>query len=329
MTAVVPVASAQTNTQVIFDSIQQPLPPNVVSLGYEATSTDEFGDHIAFAGVERTLSSVTVAMSAWGKQSEYPSMTDPSGWSHPITLNLYAVDNSGANPAPGALIATTTQSFQIPWRPEADPTCPTPTAWRAGDGNCYNGYAFTIVFDMTGVVVPNEIIYGIAYNTQHYGATPLNVAGPYNSLNVGLSETAPSTGTDVNTDAAIWDTGYGPFYADGGAGGVDTFRFDTNWSPYTPTVQFAVAVEPTSGELLQDLRGDTADLVSNPGVERSLLATLDRVQRYLDNGNTFFAYMTMLQYVMQVDRFENVRQISPSAATQLLTQAQAVVQSIF
>ncbi len=238
-------ASAATDPAIIFDSTPQPLPPNIASLGFQATSTDEFGDYIVFTpGANRNLSSVAVMMSAWGKQSEYPAMVDPNGWMHPITLNLYAVDHSGVDPALGTLIVSTTQTFLIPWRPEADPTCPGGTAWRAGDGACYNGLAFTIEFDMTGVTVPDEIIYGIAYNTQTHGSTPIGAPGPYNSLNVGLSTDSPSAGTDAEPDAVFWDTSHGPFYSDGGAGGVDTFRRDTGWAPYTPTIQFTATNQP-------------------------------------------------------------------------------------
>ena len=101
---------------VIYDSIPAPLPPNVPSLGYQATQTSEFGDLIQFGGTSRVLNRVTLAMSDWALASDYPSFPGSSGptWNHPLTLNLYNVDNSGPNPAPGTLIATRTQTFAIP-----------------------------------------------------------------------------------------------------------------------------------------------------------------------------------------------------------------------
>ena len=41
--------------------------------------------------------------------------------------------------------------------------------------NCYNGFAFNITFDMSSLnlTLPNDIIVGVAYNTQTYGARPL------------------------------------------------------------------------------------------------------------------------------------------------------------
>jgi hypothetical protein len=233
---------------VIYNSVPQPLPPNLPSLGYQATSTQEFGDNIAFAGTNRRVTKVTVTMSDWALHSDYPSM-DAAGWTHPITLNLYTVDHSGPNPARGSLITTVTQTFGIPWRPEADPTCPGGgTAWRAGDGLCYNGLAFNITFDLSSlnVILPNEIIYGIAYNTETHGYTPIGAPGPYNSLNVGLNDLPPTTGTDVEEDALFWNTSFAGFYTDGGAGGVSIFRRDTAWTPYTPTIQFKATEVPVA-----------------------------------------------------------------------------------
>jgi len=89
--------------------------------------------------------------------------------------------------APDTLLATKTQNVTIPWRPVADATCSPATAWRAGNGQCYNGSAFNATFDLTSlhVTLPSDVIVGVAYNTADYGQTPIGVAGPYNSLNVG------------------------------------------------------------------------------------------------------------------------------------------------
>jgi hypothetical protein len=238
----------------IYSSVPSPLPPNVVSLGYQATQTSEFGDLIQFAGSGRVLTHVTLAMSDWALASDWPSFPGSTGpaWSHPLTLNLYTVDNSGANPAPGTLIATRTQTFAIPWRPPADPTCPGGTGWRASDGNCYSGLAFTVTFDFTGTVVPSQIIYGLAFNTQTWGYAPIGAPGPYVSLNFGLSDQPPSVGSNPFPDTAYWNTQTAANYADGGAGGVGTFRRDTGWTPYSGAISFesqALAEAPTLSPL--------------------------------------------------------------------------------
>jgi hypothetical protein len=231
---------------IVYNSIPGPtLPPNVPSLGYQANQTAEFGDLIQFAGTGRSLTTVTLVMSDWALASDWPSFTGPT-WSHPITLNLYNVDNSGPNPAPGTLIATRTNTFAIPWRPVADATCPGGTAWRAGDGKCYNGLALTIAFDFTGTTVPNQIIYGVAYNTLTWGYHPIGVPGPYESLNFGLAQVSPTVGSNPFPDTAYWNTQTGN-YADGGTGGVGVFRRDTAWTPYSGAISFltaAVAAAP-------------------------------------------------------------------------------------
>jgi hypothetical protein len=268
LTAVIaaPIALAAGATTT-YNAIPSPLPPNLPSLGFEATSTAEFGDDVLLAAGPRRLGTVTVTMSDWALAATYPSLP-ASGWSHPITVNLYNVDHSGIVPAVGSLIATKTQTFAIPWRPAADPTCSDPVAWRAGDGNCYHGLAFNITFDLTSlnVSLPNEVIYGIAYNTADYGALPIHAAGPYNSLNVGVAEGAPTAGTDVDLDDVFINSTWAGLYTDGGASGVGIFRQDTGWTGSVPAASIAtywpVAQKPadckgSSWQALSRLDGST------------------------------------------------------------------------
>lgn len=245
----------------IYDSIPAVYPGSFPSLGYEATSTDEFGDHIFFAGTARSLQTVEVSLTDWACENDAtrgpadPCVTTPgSFFAHPITLNLYAVDYSSGDPAPGALLGTVTTSFNIPYRPSWDsvnctaagqtPATDVPFGGRWYDpvlGACVHGYAFNITFDFASLdlTLPNEVIYGIAYNTADYGVTPIGVPGPYNSLNVSLTEVSPTIGIDFEPDTTFWDTSYGPFYCDGGIGGSDTFRRDAGcWAPYSPVVRF-------------------------------------------------------------------------------------------
>ena len=36
-------------------------------------------------------------------------------------------------------------------------------------GLCFNGFAFTVEFDLAGVTVPDEIIFSVAFNTSTFG----------------------------------------------------------------------------------------------------------------------------------------------------------------
>ena len=253
----------------VFNSIPDPLPGNLPSQPYQAQQAAEFGDHIQLAGTSRNLSSVTVTMSSWARHSEYPNLSEV-GFAHPLTLNIYNVDKSGTVPALGSLIASVTQEFVMQWRPEGDPTCPDTGygagfAWRAVNGTCYNGFAFNIVFDLSeeGIVLPDEIIYGIASNTETWGYDPIGTPGPYNSLNFAVNNiSAPSTGIDVEPDAVFFNTETAAWYADGGAGGVGIFRRDTGWTGYVPAVRFDVEEAVVTPELtvkVQDSLGNPVE----------------------------------------------------------------------
>ncbi len=218
----------------VFDSIPSPTPPNVPSEGFECCSNSEVGDQITLSGTARKAVSATVLMSSWAKHSTYPTLS-AAGFVHPITLNFYsdAAHAAAHNPDLGSF----TQNMVLSWRPESDPTCPDTgygAGWRAGDGNCYNGYAFPIVFTLSGVTLPNTFIYGIAYNTRSWGYSPLGptLDGPYNSLNVGLNSTPPiALGTDVNPDA-VWQSQGSP---------SGPYAPVTGWAPYTPAIRFSTS----------------------------------------------------------------------------------------
>ena len=58
-------ASASAAKSVVYNNIVSPLPGNFASIGFEATSTAEFGGQVQLAGSARKHARVTVAMSAY------------------------------------------------------------------------------------------------------------------------------------------------------------------------------------------------------------------------------------------------------------------------
>ena len=206
-------AAAVADERIIFNSVPSPLPGNVASEGPEAYAYSEIGDAIVFPkGTGGTLTTVTVVMSSWGCTSGNwftagTCVTNPKGatFSQPITMNIYAVDNSNsAQPkaAAGPPLATVTQTFDIPYRPSSDTAhCPGVAPDQLGqqwfnpkDGQCYHGLAKAITFDFAGkkLSLPSQILVGIAFNTTDAGPSPIGdkpcrhtaQGCPYDSLNV-------------------------------------------------------------------------------------------------------------------------------------------------
>lgn len=260
-------AQAAGPTSVVFDASVTPLPGNVPSQAFQAQQTAEFGDAVHLSGSNRVLQTATVTMSDWALASTYSDSS--STWTHPITFNVYNVDASGT--ALGTRIGSVTQTVTIPYRPEADPgNCGEgSTAWYSeADNHCYNGLAFTITFDLSTIgTVPNDIVYGIAYNTNTWGAHPLGVPGPYESLNVGLNSSATNTVGDIDPNSVFWNTMTASNYTDGGTGGTGTFRQDTNWSPYRP----AVTLTASAGSCQFNTVGFTMTLQNDCTTDQTIL----------------------------------------------------------
>ena len=102
---------------VVYDNVPSPLPGNSPSLGFEATSTSEFGGQVALAGSNRLARSATVVMSSWGCETGGGAacQTTPGAtFSEPITLNLYAV---GANNSVGSKLGLGHADLQHPVPP--------------------------------------------------------------------------------------------------------------------------------------------------------------------------------------------------------------------
>jgi len=254
-----PVASAATET--IFDYIPSPLPDNVASYSYESWGVAEAGDGISFStSGPQTLDNARVVVSSWACQTgtgwaaenTVPCVTTPgSTFAVPITLNLYDPNL--------LLLHSTTKTFNIPFRPSSNPECPETVNGQGWGADCFLGLAHTITFDLTGIVVPDEIVYGIAYNTSDYGYDPIGdgaacaavqYAGcPYDLLNLGVEGSAPAdVGTDESPNGAYQYAVFPSSYCDGGTGGTAVFRFDDGcWGGFNPLVRFSRFVAEAGG----------------------------------------------------------------------------------
>lgn len=198
---------------------------NPVSLGYAATGTTQFGSQISLGregGV--TEPTVEVLMSSWtcGEGQWNNGCVTGNGittFNAQLTLNVYSV---GFENAVGSLLISDTGTFAIPYRPSADPTCPSATQYRATDGKCFNGLPAPVSFPLVGTL-PHNVIVTVEF-------TP---AGPTDSLNVGL-EGPPTVGQNPlsGLEGIYWDSS---FYGSG------TFGLEEQ-SEFSPGEQLAARI---------------------------------------------------------------------------------------
>lgn len=237
-----------SSSEVVYNSIPTPAPGNFPSQAFEATSTSEFGGQITLTGTKRSDPVVTVMMSSWGCETGHwntgDCVTTPGHtFPEPITLNIYGV---GAGNVPGSLLATKTDTFNIPYRPSASVSCTGGDNGKWFDGTtCNNGFATPINFNLSGITLPDNIIVSVAYNTSHYGYAPIGEATPcygvgggcgYDSLNVAV-KSLPSVVYPLPADAYLYSSWSGA-YCDNGVSGINTFRLDAGcWTGYQPVLK--------------------------------------------------------------------------------------------
>ena len=251
----VAVANAAASAEVIYNSIPSSLNPNYTSQPFQAQQISEFGDRVTFGGSARQLSSASITMSCWARYQDYnpggqhygTGAFAGNGFTHSFTLNIY---EAGNGILPGAVIASVTQDKFIQYRP---------TVWASA-----NGIAQNITFDLSGlgITLPDSIVWGLAFNTQTYGANPVGTSGPYNLLNVCYNQssawTPPNGGVTVgSTDTStLFRNSASPSFYNDPFGGAGTFRMDatgtsSNGTPLgAPMASFSAVPAPSALALL-------------------------------------------------------------------------------
>lgn len=220
----------------IYNSLPSPIPPGVISLSFAANGFDQAGDLIQFAGSSNSLISATVLMSNYSFESGYEPLATSTGFRDSFYLTLYSANSDGSV---GPVLASATQNVLVPWQPEPGGGCTTTGAYRATDGFCYLGQTFTVTFDFADLSVPNQIIYGVSYNTGSQGPQPFGTPGPYDGLNFGYTSDTPSVGSNPTPTVSYFDKGAGfQAYAESGLDG------------YSGTIAFETAPEPSTWLLL-------------------------------------------------------------------------------
>ena len=261
--AIVPATSVfaapAATAPVLYNSLA-PAQGNIPSVGGQAYQFGQVGNEVTATRAGK-LASVVVTLSTWGCQTgawfSADCHTNPGAkFTEPITLNIYqapATDpftqaDTPGNGVPGAIIASVTKTFSIPYRPSMNATKCSGTSQYDGLGawfdatneTCFAGMMTNITFNVSSlnISLPQTFVYGIAYNTTSYGAHPYGTGTAcfitaqgcgYDSLNVGLSNDPANlnTGTDTYPGTLWWDTSTPGNYCDDGAAGTGTFRIDS------------------------------------------------------------------------------------------------------
>jgi hypothetical protein len=250
------------NDTVIYSSIVRRLPGNVASVGPEAYAYKEFGDGLVFTpGADGKFDDVRVVLSSWGCTSgrwyTLNCVTSPKGktFKQSITLNIYSVIDVAGVPTKGTQLVTVTKTFDVPYRPSANNAkCTGDNAgkWYSDrDETCYNGIASIIDFDISSlrIAVPDKAIVTFAYNSTHYGPTPIgegaacyasNPGCPYDSLNISSDGPGGYIGAPIDPNGTFINYYFQTSYCQPHVWQGDMVQLDNTdgcWDGYHPQIE--------------------------------------------------------------------------------------------
>ena len=225
-------AGPANTTGVVFTSIPRDsvdcAPP---SLGFEAHTVSEFGDAVELSTTGQ-LASLTVQFQSyacdvsgkWNEGATNPCVSSPNAtFEHPITARIY----DGTGGVVGSELAEVTVNQTIPYRPSADPVnCPgadnpqgpndAGSRWfNTVSGTCQYSIGTLLTFNFpSGISLPSEVIWTVAFNTSTAGYAQLGTGNPcngtgqgcaYDSLNVAVKtfDGAPYIGTDQDVNGTV------------------------------------------------------------------------------------------------------------------------------
>jgi hypothetical protein len=233
----------------------------ISSLGFECCSTDEFGDALNLSADNARAVKVSVVLSSWGCESgswvSGCSTTKGATFSEPVTLKIYSVtqDTSG-NPKADQVLVQQTETFNIPYRPSADPRCQGPYAGAfvgPSDKECDNGLSYRANFNVKipKTDLPQQVIATVAYNTSDSGYQPygqdtqcFQSSGGcgYDSLNVsadGPGGTGNGDGTPIDPNGVqVYFTNPYFYCNEAGGNGSNALQDDTPcWTQYHPGIE--------------------------------------------------------------------------------------------
>jgi hypothetical protein len=254
-TMVVPTIADAATRGVVYDSTPISGTVSVPSVGAEAYSFNQVGNEVILRPHTARIRHVRVTMVSWscetGTWQSGCATTPGATFKTPIKLNLYrpsTSDPATGEVTPGSKIMSVTKTFAIHYRPSAD--SPTEPRFLGEDGKYHNGLDQTISFPISRKL-GNDVVWTVSYNTANSGPSPLGVASPTDSLNVGLAPSA-RVGDNRFPDSIFWDTRYqgftcaDPTNGNGGLFVTGELNRDgscngtpNSWAGYVPAARFS------------------------------------------------------------------------------------------
>ncbi len=236
----VPAIAGASTSPVVYDST--PTTVTVPSLGPEAYSFNRIGGEAILRPHHSPIRHVSVTMVSWACQSggwDTGCSTTP-GATFPASINLRLYRSAHVDPdtgvtTPGKRIASITRTFAIRYRPSS--ISADDHRYMGTDGQPHNGIAQTITFPVHQRL-GSDVVWTVGYNTAHSGRTPLGMASPTDSLNVGLSPSV-SVGHDRFPGGIFWDT-RDASQANGAPFVAGQLNLDKGWGGYVPAARFSV-----------------------------------------------------------------------------------------
>jgi hypothetical protein len=197
-------AGAASATEVIYSNLNTVAPvvnglPNEDTLSASSTYFP-VGGIVQFANKDRGLRKLTTEVDSFTCEYGVYSLENcytihpNKKYAYELTASIHAV---GPDNTVGAVLASSTQTFKLHYRPTTNVSCPSTPEGKGFGANCdVGGLLATITFKFSpGVVLPEQAIVLIT-NTAHEGAG--------DSVNVGLQESEGGyvEGKWVNVPAA-------------------------------------------------------------------------------------------------------------------------------
>ena len=200
---------ATVDTPASFSNIPAELDLSYLSVHPGSQQVSAMGNLVeGDSGAESYVHAVNAVLVTHAQASDWPEWAarDSSGYSHEVEASIWEVERNGAGVLTGFEPLIASRSLvHVPWRP---------TETADGSPYPYSGYAFEVTIPFVeSTAIPDEYVVLISYNTESEGPNPLGVAGPYNSLNYGLSRSEVSSGTDADPNSLIRVTPQGWNYS--------------------------------------------------------------------------------------------------------------------